>query len=88
MLLKAVGMRLELLVYVFRVNWPAGTPADLQTVMGLKGMRRAEQQAILEKFGMEPRAAVNATSLAAAIASEKAAEVSQKLSVGSSAVAA
>eukprot|EP00588_Corethron_pennatum_P009576 CAMPEP_0194270376 /NCGR_PEP_ID=MMETSP0169-20130528/4363_1 /TAXON_ID=218684 /ORGANISM="Corethron pennatum, Strain L29A3" /LENGTH=962 /DNA_ID=CAMNT_0039012397 /DNA_START=176 /DNA_END=3064 /DNA_ORIENTATION=- len=88
MLLKAVGTRPELLVDVFRANWPTGTPADLQTVMGLKGMRRAEQQAILEKFGMEPRAAVHATSSAAAIASEKAAEVSQKLSVGSSAVAA
>lgn len=88
MILKCVGTRPELLIDVFRANWPAGTSADLQTVMGLRGMRRAEQQQALEKFGVERNEAVAATSSAAAIASEKAAEGLSKLSEGGSAVAA
>ena len=53
-LLKLVGTPADLLIDVFKVQWPSGSALDLQTVMSLKGMKRTDQAAILEKFGLDP----------------------------------
>ena len=63
-----------MLIDVFRVQWAGGSALDLQTVMSLKGMKRNEQAAMLEKFGLDPvtalkGATVNVTS--ATIVSER-----------------
>lgn len=53
-LLKLVGTPNELLMDVFKVQWVGGSALDLQTVMTLKGFKRTEQAAMLEKFGVDP----------------------------------
>ena len=73
-LLKLTGTPIPMLIDVFRDQWPGGTASNLQTVMSLKGMKRADQAAMLEKFGLDPAmarkgAAVNVTS--ATIVSER-----------------
>ena len=57
-LLKLVGTPADLLIDVFKVQWPSGSALDLQTVMSLKGMKRTDQAAILEKFGLDPATAL------------------------------
>lgn len=52
-LLKLVSTPPELLVDVFKSTWPTGTAYDFQTVMKLKDMKRAEQNALLEKSGLD-----------------------------------
>lgn len=66
-LLKMVGTPVALLIDVFGEQWVGGSALDLQTVMSLKGLKRPEQAAMLEKFGLDPAtarrgAAVNVTS--------------------------
>lgn len=53
-LLKLVGTPTELLIDNFKVQWVGGKSADLQNVMQLKGLKRNEQAAMLEKFGLDP----------------------------------
>jgi hypothetical protein len=74
LLLKMTGTPVNLLIDVFKDQWPGGTAMDLQQVMSLKGMKRNEQAAMLEKFGLDPAmarkgAASNVTS--ATIVSER-----------------
>ncbi|CAB9526435.1 sorting-associated protein 53 homolog [Seminavis robusta] len=57
-LLKLVGTPADLLIDVFKVQWPGGSALDLQSVMSLKGMKRTDQAAILEKFGLDPATAM------------------------------
>jgi hypothetical protein len=81
-LLKLTGTPTALLIDVFRDQWPGGSALDLQTVMSLKGMKRADQASMLEKFGLDPAtarkgAAMNVTS--ATIVSERAAKVNSDL---------
>lgn len=52
-ILKLVGTPNDLLCDNFKVQWPEGTTADFQIVMNLKGMKRPEQVAMLEKFGYD-----------------------------------
>lgn len=73
-LLKLVGTPIDLLIDNFRVQWANGSALDLQVVMSLKGLKRADQAAMLEKFGLDPATAlkgatVNVTS--ASIISER-----------------
>jgi vacuolar protein sorting-associated protein 53 len=73
-LLKLTGTPVDSLIDVFKVQWVGGSALDLQTVMSLKGMKRQEQAAMLEKFGLDPATAlkgatVNVTS--ATIVSER-----------------
>lgn len=56
-LLKLTGTPTSLLIDVFRDQWPGGSALDLQTVMSLKGMKRADQAFMLEKFGLDPATA-------------------------------
>jgi len=60
-LLKLVGTPSNLLLDVFKVQWHEGTASDLQTVMTLKGMKRNDQAAMLEKFGVDPIVAMKST---------------------------
>ena len=53
-LLKLVGTPNDLLIDNFKVQWANGTQADLQSVLVLKGLKRNEQTAMLEKFGIDP----------------------------------
>lgn len=53
-LLKLIGTPSDLLIDVFKVQWDSGSALDLQTIMNLKGMKRSEQAAMLEKFGVDP----------------------------------
>lgn len=53
-LLKLTGTPADMLIDVFKVQWVGGSALDLQTVMSLKGMKRQEQAAMLEKFGLDP----------------------------------
>ncbi len=57
-LLKLVGTPNTMLIDVFRVQWPGGSALDLQTVMNLKGLKRNEQVAMLEKIGLDPQTAL------------------------------
>ncbi len=56
-LLKLIGTPSDLLIDVFKVQWNGGSAFDLQTIMNLKGMKRNEQAAMLEKFGVDPATA-------------------------------
>lgn len=74
LLLKMTGTPINLLIDVFKDQWPGGTASDLQQVMSLKGLKRNDQAAMLERFGLDPKmarkgAAVNVTS--ATIVSER-----------------
>jgi hypothetical protein len=53
-LLKLVGTPLDLLIDNFKVQWIGGTASDLQIVLSVKGLKRTEQAAVLEKFGVDP----------------------------------
>ncbi|CAM9907786.1 unnamed protein product [Scytosiphon promiscuus] len=54
MVLKLVGTPQAMLVERFQIMWPDGSSSDLQAIMTLKGMRKADQQVILEgSFGTE-----------------------------------
>ena len=54
-LLKLVGTPVDMLIENFKsVVAGGGTAAELQIVMNLKGMKRPEQVAYLEKFGLDP----------------------------------
>lgn len=46
--LKLVGTPAEMLVERFRIMWPEGRMEDLLAVMTLKGMRKQDQQALLD----------------------------------------
>jgi hypothetical protein len=46
--LKLVGTPPEVLVERFRIMWPEGRLEDLGAVMTLKGMRRQDQQALMD----------------------------------------
>ena len=53
-LLKLVGTPVDMLIENFKsVVAGGGTAAELQIVMNLKGMKRPEQVAYLEKFGLD-----------------------------------
>jgi ribosomal protein S11 len=52
MILKLVGTPEDMLLDRFKIMWPDGQPKDLQLIMSLKGTKRADQQAILEIFGL------------------------------------
>jgi len=54
LLLKMTGTPINLLVDVFKDQWPGGTVHDLQQVMSLKGMQRTHQAKLFEKFGLDP----------------------------------
>jgi hypothetical protein len=60
-LLKLVGTPSELLIDMFKVQWQGGSAIDLQTVMTLKGMKRNDQAAMLEIFGVDPMTAMKNT---------------------------
>jgi len=51
LLLKLVGTPIELLVDVMKQQWTDCTLKDLQLVMGLKGLKRAQQTELLYAFG-------------------------------------
>jgi len=73
-ILKLVGTPNDLLIDNFKVQWPAGTTSDMQIVMTLKGMKRNEQVAMLEKFGYDPVSALKGATAgvtSAAIVSER-----------------
>jgi hypothetical protein len=57
LLLKMTGTPVNLLIDVFKDQWVGGTALDLQTVMSLKGLKRSEQAAMLERFGLDPATA-------------------------------
>ena len=50
--LKLVGTRSELLTEMVKASWPNGTASDIATIMNLKGMKRTEQQVILDNLGL------------------------------------
>jgi hypothetical protein len=56
--LKLVGTPNDLLIENFKVQWPGGTALDLQIIMSLKGLKRGEQAAMLEKLGLDPSSAL------------------------------
>jgi vacuolar protein sorting-associated protein 53 len=67
LLLKMCATPTNLLVAVFKDQWPGGSASDFQQVLSLKGMKRAEQATMLEKFGLDATTArkgatVNVTS--------------------------
>ena len=62
-LLKVTGTPTNMLIDVFKVQWPGGSALDLQTVMSLKGMKRNEQAAMLEKFGLDPVTALKGATI-------------------------
>jgi len=52
-LLKLIGTPVGILVEVFRQQRPDGNMKELQIVMGCKGIKRVQQQELLEQFGGE-----------------------------------
>jgi vacuolar protein sorting-associated protein 53 len=73
-ILKLVGTPLDLLIENFKVQWPGGTTADFVVVMNLKGMKRPEQAAMLEKFGFDSASALKGATAgvtSAALVSER-----------------
>ena len=49
--LKLIATPEEMLLERFKIMWPEGQVCDLQAVMNLKDMKRAEQQRCMEAFG-------------------------------------
>lgn len=73
-LLKLVGTPNDLLIENFKATWPGATAVELQLILSLKGFKRNEQAAMLEKFGVDPANAlkgVTATVTSATIMSER-----------------
>jgi hypothetical protein len=50
-ILKLVGTPEGTFVERFKIMWPEGTAADLQALMQLKGMKKSDQQAMLDALG-------------------------------------
>lgn len=50
--LKLVGTPTDQLTEMFKAYWPNGTSTDFQNVMNLKGMRRNDQQMLLDRMGL------------------------------------
>eukprot|EP01035_Chromulina_nebulosa_P016799 gene16799-22280_t len=61
MILKLVTLPNELLVERFLNMWSDGTPADLQMIMTLKGIKKQEQFVYLEALGTNKNITVNTT---------------------------
>jgi len=61
-ILKLVGTPTELLPDMFKSNWPNASLDDAQSVMDLKGMKKLEQQLVLEKMGFKVSASTAAVS--------------------------
>jgi len=62
--LKLVSTAEEMLVERFRIMWPDGTPADLASVMALKGVSKKDQGPILEAtFGAFAVAAATSSAM-------------------------
>ncbi|CAM9566172.1 unnamed protein product [Discosporangium mesarthrocarpum] len=53
MVLKLVGTPQSMLVERFQIMWPDGGASDLQAIMTLKGMRKVDQQVVLDTLGMD-----------------------------------
>ena len=53
LVLKLVQIPTEMLVTRFKTMWPDGTAADLQRVMTVKGLKKSEQQQLLDMLGLE-----------------------------------
>jgi len=62
-LLKLVGTPTDMLIENFKMQWVGGTTADLTTVMTLKQIKRPEQVALLEKFGLDPAKALKGATM-------------------------
>ena len=77
-LLKLVGTPADLLIDVFAVQWQGGSALDLQTVMTLKGMKRNDQATLLEKFGVDPMAAMKSADSIQAL-QDKSSDVAAKV---------
>uniref|UniRef100_A0A7S0XBL0 Vps53 C-terminal domain-containing protein n=1 Tax=Chromulina nebulosa TaxID=96789 RepID=A0A7S0XBL0_9STRA len=61
MILKLVTLPNELLVERFLNMWSDGTPADLQMIMTLKGIKKQEQFIYLEALGTNKNITINPT---------------------------
>ena len=62
--LKLVSTAEDMLVERFRIMWPDGTPADLASVMALKGIQKKDQAPILEAtFGAFAVAAATSSAM-------------------------
>ena len=71
-MLKLVGSPRELLVDMFRAQWDcsidtSAVAADLSTVLGLKGVPRAEHPAMLEALGLDAAEGAAAAAAAGAV---------------------
>jgi hypothetical protein len=66
-LLKLVGTPQEFLLDRFKIMWPEGTASDLQMVMSLSGVPRAQQQLTLESFGVTNPSASSSANGAGAV---------------------
>jgi len=56
--LKLVGTPEGMLVERFRIMWPKGASEDLANILALKGMRRADQQRLLDEYAAATGTAV------------------------------
>ena len=64
-LLKLVGTPVELLPDMFKSNWPEASTESIQSVMDLKGMKKPDQQTVLEKMGHKTNSSSNSVTVAA-----------------------
>ncbi|OQR95008.1 vacuolar protein sorting-associated protein 53 [Achlya hypogyna] len=55
--LKLIGTPQEMLIESFKIMWPEGTAADFQTILNMKGIKKADQLQLLEQLGLERKAA-------------------------------
>lgn len=60
-ILKLVGTPEDMLLERFKIMWPDGQASDLQMLMGLKGTKRNDQQALLEMLGLSSNKGSKAT---------------------------
>ena len=51
--LKLVGTPTDRLVQSFKMMWPDGTPTEFQRIMAVKGLKKSEQQSLLEMLGVQ-----------------------------------
>jgi hypothetical protein len=52
-ILKLIGTPEDMLLERFKIMWADGTPSDLQAVMTLQGIKKQDQQAFLEQYGLD-----------------------------------
>lgn len=52
-ILKLIGTPEDMLLERFKIMWPDGTPAGLQAVLTLQGVKRQDQQPYLEQYGLD-----------------------------------